>query len=242
MARLPRVVVPGLPHHVTQRGNYQQDVFRCDQDRETYMGLLQEHSRAAHLRLIGYCLMTNHVHLIGVPEAADSLAKAIGRTHCRYAQWAHAREHCVGHLWQNRFFSTVMDEAHLAAAMCYVEQNPVRAGIVRYAREYTWSSAAAHLIGDDPRALLDLRYWGDRFSLQEWQAVLDSEGDAGIREQIRTRTNTGRPLGSHAFLNDVERRLGRKLNARPIGRPRKPALTPPYSPPETRSVCAPPLP
>ena len=107
----------GRPHHITQRGNYRQDVFLFEEDRSTYLGLLGEYARVAELRIVGYCLTTNHVHLIAIPEREDSLAKALGQAHCRYAQWAHARRHCVGHLWQNRFFSTALDEPHMMAAM-----------------------------------------------------------------------------------------------------------------------------
>jgi putative transposase len=93
------VVAAGLPHHVTQRGNYRQNVFSSDTDRLTYLGLLREYSQPARLRLIGYCLMTNHVHLIVVPERADSLARGLGQAHCRYAHAVHARLHATGHLW-----------------------------------------------------------------------------------------------------------------------------------------------
>jgi len=130
MSRIARVVAVGLPHHITQRGNYRQDVFGSDADRITYLGLISEYCKPARLRLIGYCLMTNHVHLIAVPEREDSLARGVGQAHCRYAHCVHARRHTTGHLWQNRFYSTVMDETHLLWAMRYVERNPVRAGMV----------------------------------------------------------------------------------------------------------------
>ena len=117
MPRLARVVSPGLAHHVTQRGNYRQSVFGNDEDRVTYLALISEYCKPARLRLIGYCLMTNHVHLIVVPERDDSLARGLGQAHCRYAHCVNARRHSTGHLWQNRFYSTVMDESHLLAAM-----------------------------------------------------------------------------------------------------------------------------
>ena len=154
MSRLARVVAPGVPHHVTQRGNCRQDIFYGDEDRTTYLGLVAEYSKAVHLKLIGYCLMTNHVHPIVIPEHPDSLARALGPAHCRYAHWMHARQRCTGHLWQNRFFSTVMDDAHTVAAMRYIERNPVRTAMVPEAWGYRWSSAAAHVTGGTKREVL----------------------------------------------------------------------------------------
>ena len=178
MPRLARVVAVGLPHHITQRGNYRQRVFWSESDRITYLGLISEYCKPARLRLIGYCLMTNHVHLIAVPEREDSLARGLGQAHCRYAHCVNARQRSTGHLWQNRFYSTVMDEAHLLSAMRYVERNPVRAGMVADAAEYRWSSAIAHLTGLDVTGSLDLPYWAARVSREEWRGELGVTGGA----------------------------------------------------------------
>jgi|GEM_PF-31606 len=221
MARLARVVAAGLPHHVTQRGNFRQGVFLCDEDRSTYLGLLKQYAERANFRLVGYCLMSNHVHLIVVPEREDSLAKALGPAHCRYAHWMHARQHCVGHLWQNRFFSTVLDEAHLVSAMRYVERNPVRAGLVADAAEYAWSSAAAHVTGQDAEGVLDVAYWAERFAPEDWRARLETQEEPAEVETLRDHTETGRPLGSKEFVAELGRRLRRLLEPRRVGRPRK---------------------
>ena len=221
MPRLARVVATGLPHHVTQRGNYRQNVFSSDTDRLTYLGLLCEYSRPAGLRLIGYCLMTNHVHLIVVPEREDSLARGVGQSHCRYAHAVHARLHATGHLWQNRFYSTVMDEAHLLSAMRYVERNPVRAGMVADAAEYRWSSARAHVGGYDPTASLDLEYWGSRMGQEDWRRELGTAEEAEEMAMIRGRTASGRPMGSKEFITGLARKMQRELEPRAAGRPRK---------------------
>jgi len=221
MARLARVVAVGFAHHVTQRGNYRQQVFFCDEDCRTYLGLVQHYSLKAKLHLVGYCLMSNHVHLIVVPEREDSLARALGPAHCRYAHWMHARPHCVGRLWQNRFFSTVLDEAHLVAAMRYVERNPVRAGLVAEAPEYAWSRAAAHVTGRDASGVLDLAYWTERFAPEEWRARLETQEEPADMETLRAHTETGRPLGSKEFVAELGRRLRRFLEPRPVGKPRK---------------------
>ena len=133
MSRVARIVVPGCPHHVTQRGNNGQDVFFVDDDRRVYLCLLGEQSERFGLTIDGYCLMTNHVHLIATPRETDSLAKAVGRTHWRYTQYVNRLHGRHGHLWQNRFYSCALDDVHFWSAMMYVERNAVRAALVRRA-------------------------------------------------------------------------------------------------------------
>ena len=133
---MARAVAVGMAHHITQRGNYRQTVFFDDGDRQLYLAVLQENASRYRLRLLGFCLMSNHVHLIAVPEREDSLACALGRTHADYARWLHIRQRQTGHLWQNRFYSCPLDHAHCWAAMRYVERNPVRAGMVETAWQW----------------------------------------------------------------------------------------------------------
>jgi putative transposase len=149
MARLARVVAPGLPHHVTQRGNRRQQTFFSDDDYATYKALLAEHCAAAGVAVWAWCLMPNHVHLILVPPEPDALRAALGEAHRRYTRHVNFRAGWRGFLWQGRFASCPMDEAHLLSAARYVERNPVRARLVRRARDWRWSSAAAHLAGRD---------------------------------------------------------------------------------------------
>lgn len=210
-----------MPHHVTQRGNHRQQTFYNDQDRKVYLGLLKDHAERYELRVLGYCLMTNHIHLVVVPETEDSLARALGRTHCRYANYLHARERWQGHLWQNRFYSSVLDEAHLCRAMRYVERNPVRAGVATSAAEYRWSSALAHLTGHDEWGILDLEEWGSRFNPEEWGSLLLEPDDPEVARRIRNSTITGRPLGGEEFVARLGSELGRDFSPKPMGRPKK---------------------
>ncbi|MCP5092893.1 MAG: transposase, partial [Gammaproteobacteria bacterium] len=160
MPRIARIVIPNCPHHVTQRGNNHQDVFFVDDDQVTYLGLLKDESERYGVRVDGYCLMTNHIHLIVTPESEDSLAKAFGRTHFRYTQYINRFHKRSGHLWQNRFYSCALDDDHFWAALAYVEQNPVRARMVRRPWRYDWSSAAAHCgLAKDSSELLGLAAW-----------------------------------------------------------------------------------
>ena len=149
MARLARVIAPGIPYHVTQRGNRRQQAFSGEEDYQHYLELMAQFCRAEQVAIWAYCLMPNHVHLIVVPQSAESLRRAIGEAHRQYARSINFREGWRGRLWQGRFASFVMDEDHLLTAARYVKLNLVRAGLVQAPSRYRWSSAAAHLRGHD---------------------------------------------------------------------------------------------
>ena len=221
MPRLARIVLPGVPHHITQRGNNRQDVFFVDDDRRVYLDLLGEHAERFGLKVLGYCLMANHVHLIVTPSDEESLAKAVGRTHFRYTQYVNRLHGRSGHLWQNRFYSCALDEVHLWRGMHYTERNPVRAKLVRAAWRYPWSSAAAHTGRDDASGLLDLAQWAQAWKPAKWRDELSDPGDEEGLSRIRLSTHRGRPLGSDSFLSKLERRVGRRLRPLPVGRPRR---------------------
>ncbi len=204
MPRVARIVVPGAAHHITQRGNNRQAVFLDDEDREKYLTLLYVFSVEFQLRILGYCLMSNHVHLVAVPKQKSSLVNAIGRTHQQYADYFHGKYERVGHLWQGRFFSCPMDEDYTLRALVYVELNPVRAGLCAAAPAYAWSSAAAHLaLRED--GLLDLDRWFTHFTPESWGEVIGglSKDEALIRE-VRYHTRRGTPWGrSTGFVERV---------------------------------------
>jgi putative transposase len=209
---MARAVAVGMAHHITQRGNYRQTVFFDDGDRQLYLAILQENASRYRLRLLGFCLMSNHVHLIAVPEREDSLACALGRTHADYARWLHIRQRQTGHLWQNRFYSCPLDHGHCWAAMRYVERNPVRAGMVETAWQWQWSSASAHVSAFDGTGLLDLQEWQTCWTGPLWkQALQDGVGEALLAERIRLATRTGRPLGTRDFAAGLEQAMGRSL-------------------------------
>jgi putative transposase len=218
MARLARVVIPGLPHHVTQRGNRRLETFFGDQDYGFYLSLLAAWSAAADCEVWAYCLMPNHVHLILMPGDEDGLRRALGETHRRYSRQVNLRQGWRGHLWQERFHSFPMDEAHLLACARYVELNPVRAGLVRRARAWPWSSARAHLAGADDGVV---RVAPLLERVADWQGFLRQGVDEEDLATIRRHASTGRPLGSASWLEDLEARLGRRLRPGKPGRPRK---------------------
>ena len=180
MPRIARIVVPGVPHHITQRGNNRQDIFFVDDDRRVYLALLKQQSYKFGVDVMAYCLMTNHIHLVATPETKDALAKAVGRTHFIYAQYINHMHGRSGHLWQDRFHSCALGQARLINTISYVERNPVRAKLVRYAWKYEWSSAAAHTGGKDASGLLDIRAWRQRHSDNDWRETLRCPEDSDV--------------------------------------------------------------
>ena len=220
MPRVARIVMPGVPHHITQRGNNRQDVFFTDDHRRVYLDFLKQYSEQFGLAIHAYCLMTNHVHLVATPPSGEALAKAVGRTNFRYAQKLNRVMKWSGHLWQNRFASCALEEVHFWRAMRYVERNPIRAGSVRVAWRYEWSSAAAHVSGVDPTGLLEMKEWGRQWKPERWKEALRDPDDEW-RELVCASTRTGRPLGGDGFVGEVERRLERRVRALAVGRPKK---------------------
>jgi putative transposase len=218
MPRLPRIIVPGTPHHATQRGNNRQMVFRSDDDRRVYLHCLRTHAETYGLQVVAYCLMGNHTHVIGVPEHSESLGKALGRTHFQYTHYFNGTHGRSGHLWQNRYFSCPMDDGHAYQALRYVEQNPVRAGIAKQAWEYPWSSAQLHCGLAKGSTMLDMVAWWERWTPEEWREVLRVTQDDVWLRRIRSGTTRGRPLGGDDFLTMIEERFGLDLR-RKRGRP-----------------------
>jgi putative transposase len=194
VSRLARVVVPGFPHHVTQRGNRRERVFFAAGDYSLYRDILAERCRRASVEVWAYCLMPNHVHLVMVPQASDGLARAIGEAHRQYTGFINARARTTGHLFQGRFSSVVMDEDHLMAAARYVALNPVRAGLVAIAADWPWSSLPAHLLGRDD-GLVRVAPLNER--LGRIDALIDIEPDPEAVGRLRAAEaldgRSGRP-------------------------------------------------
>jgi len=221
MPRVARIVLPGIPHHITQRGNNKQVVFYSAQDKKTYLGFLEQESCRHGLTISGYCLMVNHVHIVGTPETAKSLQNAIGRTNYRYSLYFNKLYDRCGHLWQGRFFSCVLDEEHFVFALRYVDQNPVRAELISDACDYSWSSAAAHTGQPDSSGMLDLGWWKSFQGFSEWRQLLQIDLPGSVVERFRCNSITGRPLGSEEFVKRMEARMKRRLHPLPVGRPHR---------------------
>ena len=218
MARLARIVVPGFAHHVTQRGNRRSEVFTDDLDRRKYLAAFGEYKQKHGLEVWSYCLMSNHVHWIVVPKVETALSRSFRDAHTAYTVHFNQRQKLSGHLWQGRFFSCVLDTSHIWAAVRYVERNPVRAGIVKKAEDYPWSSAAAHCGKRiDPLLSVDFPPTG---VIPDWSEWLKTE-ESHSSDEIRQRTHTGRPCGSVSFFEQLEGLLNRVVRPQKAGRKKK---------------------
>jgi len=222
MPRIARVVAVGLPHHITQRGNYRQDVFLDLDDRQQYLSWIGEYSIKYGLSILVYCLMQNHVHFIAIPNESDSLARTFNTAHMRYSQYFNRKLKQRGHLWQGRFYSCVLDESHLMLTARYIERNPVRAGFVKEPWQWPWSSAIIHT-NRKKDGLIEL---GDLFGIMDiscgsWEKYIDCAEEETFLQRIRKHTFTGCPLGTMAFIERLQEKFGRRLCALPIGRPKK---------------------
>ncbi len=208
MTRIARIVLPGVPHHVTQRGNRRERVFLNDDDYALYRDWLGESCRRFGVEVWAYCQMPNHVHLILAPADAAGLGLALARAHRLYAGFVNARARQTGHVFQGRFGSVPMDEAHLTAAVRYVALNPVRARLVARAQDWPHSSVGAHLRGEDD-GLVRVRPVLDRIA--RFADVLETDADDPTFAALRRSELIGRPLGSADFTRRAEALLGRRL-------------------------------
>lgn len=207
MARLARYVLPGVPHHVTQRGNGRQQTFFNEADYAAYRDLLAAHCAAHGVAVWSWVLMPNHVHMILVPDHVDALRAALSKVHRAYAGRIHAREQRTGHFWQGRFGCVAMDESHLLAALRYVALNPVRARLVARAQDWRWSSVHALLDPSRGDAITDTTPVLER--VPDFAALLEVGEDASLSASLRRGESVGRPLGDGAFLDRIEAILGR---------------------------------
>ncbi len=216
MSRLARLTIPGLPHHVTQRGNRRMALFEGAEDYALYRDLMGERCAANGVACWAYCLMPNHVHLILVPSDETGLSRAVGEAHRRYTAFVNARARVTGHLFQGRFGSVVMDEEHLMHAARYLALNPVMAKLVRRARDWPHASVRAHLAGaDDPLVIVaPLLARAPRFS----DLLRLSGAEEAALKGFEMKGSIGRPLGSAAFMAEIEARTGRSLAPRKRGR------------------------
>jgi putative transposase len=215
MTRYARIVVPGAPHHVTQRGNRREPIFFENGDQEVYRDLLAEQTAKYRVAVWAWCLMPNHVHLILTACDEKGLGRAVGEAHRRYTNFINARGRWSGHLFQSRFSSVAMDESHLISAVRYVSLNPVRARLAIRAQDWPWSSVRAHLTGVDDE-LVSVRPVLDR--VDRFADLLIDDPDERAFQALRESEGSGRPLGNADFIAGLEQLLGRPVARRAPGR------------------------
>jgi len=219
MPRKSRVLAVGYPHHVTQRGNDRRVVFTDAADYARYQEWLGRYARKYNLDIWAYCLMPNHVHIVAVPQTQEALAQTFNLVHMQYAQYLNKKTRSTGHVWQGRYFSCVLDEPHVYAAVRYVEMNPVRAKLAAAAEDYPWSSAGSHISGQPDPILSGTCFLTERVA--DWGRYLGEEPEAAAKAELVKATASGCPCGSEDFLREMEAILGRRFIRLPAGRPRK---------------------
>ena len=225
MARLPRLTLPGYPHHVIQRGNNRQAIFSTPADYEMLLALLHENAQKFGVAIHAYVLMTNHFHLLATPETADGLPlmmQAVGRRYVRYFNDGQGRS---GTLWEGRYRSTLIQtDRYLLACMAYIDLNPVRAGMVREAKDYAWSSHG-HYIGqrDDKIVSPHSLFWAlgnTPFAREAAYADLVRAGIPPAQQADLTRSAlNGWALGEESFVSDLQKRTARRVVKGQAGRP-----------------------
>ena len=214
MSRLPGIVLPELPHHLTQRGNRKSDVFLDTEDRQFFLSLVEEHTKTNGMKLSSYCLMNNHFHLIVHPSTKLGLSKGMHRIDGVYAEYFNQKYQLTGHLWQDRFFACVLDNSHFWKAVRYVERNPVRANMASRAEKYRWSSAAAHCGQRGDPLLSEIPMSAPHDDWRDWLAEGLPEEE---QERIRRATRRGAPYASESFIRELERLLDLRLLPRKPG-------------------------
>ena len=229
MARLPRIVIPGQPQHIIQRGNNRQAVFAFDADYQFFRNALVEAADTHALTIHAYAWMTNHIHLLATPEHKESISKvcqAVGR---RYVQYFNYRYKRSGTLWEGRYRSTVVDsETYLLTLMRYIELNPVRPGMVAHPRDYPWSSYAANALNESgpnsdfvkPHDLYRRLARNAQDRSAAYRALFKAAISKADLWAIRDCTHKGWVLGSQNFKNQIEALTQRQVSSKGVGRPR----------------------
>lgn len=230
MARLPRLTVPGYPHHIIQRGNNRQAIFSSVADYQMLLGLLDENAHKFGVAVHGYVLMSNHFHLLATPSTEEGLPQmmqAVGRRYVRYFNDSQARS---GTLWEGRYRSTLIEtERYLLACMVYIDLNPVRAGLVKDASDHPWSSYG-HYVGLRTDRLVTPHplYWtlgNTPFAREAAYAELVRAGTTREQQDALTRSAlSGWALGSESFVADLQKRTARRVVKNQPGRPVGPLI------------------
>ncbi|MFT6747346.1 MAG: putative transposase [Glaciecola sp.] len=218
MPREARIGCAGYPYHVTQRGNFQMNVFEDDEDKHQYMEFFMFYKNKFQVKLYAWCLMDNHVHFIVEPSTEKGLAQLFSFTHMRYSQYFNKKKGVKGHLWQGRFFSCPLDVEHLYEAVRYVELNPKRAGMVKRIDGYRWSSLLMHLKG---KGEFEVSPISDYLDIENWKDYLNEKVNDDMVQLIKSTTKANRPAGNSIFIGELEKITGRSFSFNKKGRPKK---------------------
>lgn len=225
MARLPRLTLPGYPHHIIQRGNNRQPIFAAGADYEALLSLFEEHAAKSRVAIHAYVLMSNHFHLLATPESLEGIPEMMQAVGRRYVRYFNQRQGRSGTLWEGRYKSTLIQaERYLLACMVYIDLNPVRAGLAADPADYPWSSHA-HYIGRRSDRLVTPHplYWelgNTPFARDAAYADMVRSGITVQQQQALTDSALrGWALGEKDYVDDLQRRTARRVSRAPVGRP-----------------------
>jgi putative transposase len=227
MGRPPRTLGDDLIYHALNRGNNGQSVFEDDDDLNAFIDAIAKTQARYPFRLYGYCLMPNHFHVLLKPESGASISRIIQSITVAHAWRYHKRHASLGHVWQGRFKSPVIQEDdHFWTVLRYIEANPLRAGLVADPSDYRWSSYQAHALGKADPLLSEVPGWNDLGGTEKqrrarWRTKVAGPIALDELNAVRTSARMGRPYGSTAWTESIARKLGIPLAQRSRGRPRK---------------------
>ena len=220
MARIARIVIEEFPHHIVQRGNNRSKVFFAQQTRQKYLELLRQYAQDWNVSILAYCLMTNHIHLLVKPHQTVALYKMMQGVSQAYSKYINKKYRRTGRLWESRYYSCVVDkEKYLWAVARYIEQNPLRAKIVKQIENYFYSSAKAHILCQPDETLTEELFPVD--SRTDYIKFVTAPVSEKELQKIRGTARTGRPLGNNKFIVRISKLLNRGLLKKVSGRPFK---------------------
>ena len=226
MPRIARIVLPGHPHHIVQRGHNRQKVFAHEDDFARYLDDLQELKDVFDVKVFAFCLMTNHVHLQLAPSCAEGLGKLMKALAARMTRYRNKLEGRSGTLWESRYKSSVVQwDGYLLACSRYIELNPVRAGMVERVEDYRWSSFGLRFTTNAQDDWLDVHSCYEALGLtqlgrqQAYRAFFEAPAADGELRLIRDAVQRGQLTGGRQLIDEVEQVLGRRVEYRGRGRP-----------------------
>ena len=221
MPRKRRFILPNIPHHTIQRGNNRQSIFFEKEDYDYFLGRLKQLSRENGVEIGSYCLMTNHIHLLTYPATEAGMIKCMKMVCQHYTQYVNKKYKRTGKLWENRYKIHWVDPEREWVLARYIEKNPLRAGLVRQAEEYPYSSARRNLLGSRNglirREIVTER---NRAGYREFFHEDDFKEQA-LTEEINLRVEQGKAFGGENFISRLGELLGISVDYRKRGRPKK---------------------
>lgn len=217
MGRIARIICPGMPHHVVYRGNRKSEIFFCEEDKIKYLALFRKACETYNVTIWAWCLMPNHIHSILEPKDENGLSKAMQWLARNYSAFVNEKYGWTGHLWEDRFFSCVIEsDERLWKVLAYIENNPVRAGLVKSPEDWEWSSAKYHISGIRNN-IVPIRDWFAENEKTNYIFFVKERISEEEMKRIRLLTKTGRPFGSAEFINTIEKKIGRAVRPKKRG-------------------------